>query len=227
MKNQMNESEFYNYEDEKLLVAYLKEKELKSRYQSLLSEQYGINPANKEVKIKKIQFWKYAAVFVVFIACIFVFNLVNYSSSETLAMEYAKNTLTLGNQEVMRKDLATDEDTRIKANLAFINQNYTESISEYEKLYQSNKATHSDFFYLGVGYIKNAIPNPSKAIFYLNKAKGNNHFNQEIYWYLALSYTVNKQYREALEHLNYLTTNSNYKHEEVQKLKIIIQKEMK
>lgn len=224
MKNQINELEIYNSGDEKLLVSYMKEKELKERYQAILSDKYGINRKENEVSLKSIAIWKYAAILVTLVASLIVFDNFNNESAASLALKYVAETNTLGNQDLMRKDLTAEEDVRISANLAFVNQKFKESISHYEKLISKNKGQSSDYFYLGVSYLKADNPDLPKSIQNLHLAEHDSHFSNEINWYLALAYTANLQDEKALEQLNILLSKSNYKQTEVLKLKKLLSK---
>jgi tetratricopeptide (TPR) repeat protein len=143
-----------------------------------------------------------------------MFNSALQQSPSELAIRYAKTTNTIGNQDVMRKDLSIVEESKIKANIAFSAQNYQTSIQEYSKLVMLRKADYTDHFYLGVSYLKSEFPDTKKAMEHLLIAQNNTHFNQEIDWYLALCYTLNKEYKQAEVFLNKIIQNKSFKNKE-------------
>ncbi len=205
-------------ENEKMLVKFLLEEELKSTYTQKLKEKYGIVKGKKTPNQSSFQMWKIAAILLVLFGSTFLI----YQSMNLTAAQYAGNFIddstVLGNPGVMRKDLSIVDSVRQNANEHFIKMNYQEAIKNYEMMAQNYTLNGMDHFYLGVSYLKNKPINSAKALLHLTDPSIPGTLNEEKNWFLSLSYIISGQEQKASLLLKQMLKEGHYKDKEIEKL---------
>ena len=194
----------FDYEENfgKLAVKYLVEKELSEKYARLLKENYGITKSKPKSRNLLLPYLKVAAVIAIFAGLFNVINATLIQTPQKMAANFAKNTDILGNQFVMRKDNTYTNTLRILANKAFVEKKYEEAVLTYEKIQSHGIASPLDDFYLAVSYLKLPKPEPKKSLALLEKASALSDLSQEINWFTALAWVMDKQYGKAKSALN-------------------------
>ncbi len=202
---------------DKDIVGYLVKENLKTRYVRLLKEKYAVERKKAVIWRLNHVYWKAAILLLMTASFLFVSQLSS-SSPTQLAMAMAKETLIIGNQEIMRKDGTMSLDLRLQANTAFINKKYDEAIQQYKKLITTGKAEDIDFFYLGVSHLKLQKPQATEAIHFLKSIHDVEQLKFEIDWFIALAYVMEGNQIESSKALIKVIANKKYKVEEAKNL---------
>lgn len=205
---------------EKEAVKLLLEDDLKSKYAILLAEKHRVTRMDKRY-ISLPLVLKAAAVIVLVCGSFLIFNALGTNGNRQLALNLAKETYVLGNQDVMRKDNTLSDQTRLQANAAFVNKDYNEAINLFEKLKALHYANDVDLFYLAVSYLKSDYARPEKALVLLNNYTATDSLYNEVEWFKALAYVAVGKETEAKKLLLNIIAHNKYK---VTEAKILLQK---
>jgi hypothetical protein len=225
MINSQNNSE-ENTTLDKDIVKFLVKDNLKTTYASLLEKDYATpRPRGKVVSIKSY-IWK-AAIFLLATSTFLYYMSLPSSSPTQMAMNYAKTTPVLGNQNVMRKDNTLLSSMRLSANDAFVQKKYNEAAQLYMKITDSNEAMDIDRFYLSLSLLKSENPNAKKAIENLLKIQDTENFKYETQWFLALAYCIEKDYVNCELYLQKVLSNNAFMTKEATQLLDAIKKNPK
>ncbi len=210
------------YEEEnKLILSYLAEQDLKKKYAAILANEHNVYREKQPVieKRKHVSWLKYAAAGILIIASILVSNhFLREVTPQQMALENIRNTQILGDPSSMRKDNAYVEQMRIEANYAFINKNFDESIRLFHQIVNSDKVDNVDYFYLGVSYLKGSNPQAKAAIDAFDKIAPNSVVVEETKWFMALAYLFDGDNQTAKTLLNEIITAKSFKHREATEL---------
>lgn len=206
-------------EQNKLIVSYLTEQDLKRKYAAELAQKYNIHREAPSPKIKHFSWIKYAAVAIIFLASFIVTNFfLSDITPQQMAVEHIRNTHILGDPSSMRKDNVSIEQLRIDANYAFANQNFDESIRLFQQIVNSEFYENSDYFYLGVSHLKGSNPQPKKALDALQKVASNSSLEAETKWFTALAYLLDNDPKAAKGLLKDIIKVKGYKYREAKEL---------
>lgn len=203
---------------ERQAIEYLVKEDLKSKYNNTLKVKYNLSP--KKVKIfnlvKKVG--KLAAVLLGIVTAIHLFSNPFSPKAEKMAMNFAKDTNLLGNQDVMRKDHRYINEIRLAANTSFVKAKYEEAIASYAKLIQLNSSNDIDHFYLAICYLKTKEPDAGKALNEFSQIEQNISMIHELRWFKSLALIINREYESAEKLLVEIIEAGVYKKSEARKL---------
>jgi hypothetical protein len=203
-------------EDNKLIVTYLSEKDLKAKYAKILESKHAIKRDKPVTKIRSIAPWmKYAAVGVLLLSTIFLTRQYLWEDShQQMALDHIRETRILGDPSSMRKDNAFIEQMRIDANYAFINQNFDESARLFESIVSSEKVENDDYFYLGISYLRGTKPQAKAALDAFDKIASDSPLAKETKWFQALAYLLDGDSKSSKSLLNEIILEKSYKYRE-------------
>lgn len=203
---------------DKEAVKYVVEYNLRKKYSHILIMKYNVLRGKKRSFTTPLFVLRIAAS-VVFVLCsIWFFSNVLTPSTEQFALQLARETSILGNQDVMRKDHTMSNKNRLEANTAFIYKKYDEAIFHFEKLKSLNYAKDVDQFYLAVAYLKADKANPQKAKLILDQLNPTGAFGYEIIWFKSIAYIACGKEEEAKKILLELISINKYKVDEARLL---------
>lgn len=145
-----------------------------------------------------------AAIMVLGIASLFLFQLSNNKDLNTLTSEYINElppspTILMGKNE-------RDNQYLMAANEAYQNSQYIEAASFFEKIEQPGSLEH---FYLGLSYLYQTPRLTQKAIQNFEKViEIPNNFTEEALWYIGLSHLLQNDKAAARSYLIQIKRNS-------------------
>jgi tetratricopeptide (TPR) repeat protein len=211
---------------DKDIVTYLVKENLRKRYGILLKDNHAIERKKSTIGRFNHVYWRAAILLLMTASFLFVSQLKS-DSPHQMAMDMAKETMIIGNQEIMRKDGTLSLKIRLEANAAFINQKYEEAILMYKKLEATGSATDIDYFYQGIAQLKQHKPQTTEAIKMFNQIHDVEQLKYEIDWFTALAFAMEGRYAESSHALNRVIANKKYKVREAKKLLLTITKTAK
>lgn len=131
------------------------------------------------------------------------------SFDEQVDMQIAGLTI-MGDQSMLRKSMDQVDSLRKAANLAYVNHDYEDSNSLWQRLTQLPKAIASDYFYLGICQLKKADADPVASIAALQRSAIDTTYQQERAWLLALAHCKAGQREVARPILQSIVSNKAY-----------------
>lgn len=200
----------------KQIVAKLVEDDLKEKYASIVKKEYQISKHEKKKKSNIV--WLAAASLFILLMSVFMIQIYMGESAHQMAANLAKETVILGDQSVMRKDMVLIEELRMEANRLFIEEKFEEAALKYKALFNTGSVSESDYFYAAVSILKSKKPNAPLAIQYLEKVNPASQFTEETKWFKALAYTMNNDKEAARSLLEEIVKNHSAKELEAKKL---------
>ena len=221
LNNRMTPEEMEKYTESLLHKKF--DKERKAEWAKVLEEQYGVSRKQASAKNTRLHSLRWvigvAASMLLLIVVFFLINTPSNSSSQQLADEYIQTLPIMADQLIFRKGDALKEEARIKANEAYINNNFEGAIGYWEELKLKDKANRYDQFYLGISYLRQKKSNPTQAIFLLEKAREQApELIQETNWVLALAYLKANQLDKAYTLFQLIVDENAYMASEAKKL---------
>jgi tetratricopeptide (TPR) repeat protein len=218
---------------EKSMVKVLVKDDLRAKYAKELEEQHSMvrteptdsileEPAISRLSTSTIirlnRFAKIAAMLIVVSGSFLLVTKLQSNGPQQMAMSMAKETMILGNQDIMRKDGKLSLKMRLEANTAFINQKYDEAIQHYVKLEATGDVKDIDYFYLGVSYLKLDKNHTVEALKAFDQLKKDSRIARESKWFKALALTMNGNYPNAKLLLQEIIAANDYKSSEAKTL---------
>lgn len=215
----MNAHSQKSEEENKKIIHHLVERDLKAKYSKILAEKHGVHPERKSWTILKLHWIKMvAACVILFVSYFIIQQYLPNNSPKQFALQQIKQTTILGDPAAMRKDVLFSEQLRLDANYAFIHNQFDEAIRLYENIIRTGNSIPSDYFYLGVSYLKCTDPKPAQAIEVFEKIKSEVQMKEELDWFSALALILQGDEIEAKGILMEIVQKKGFKYKEAQKL---------
>jgi hypothetical protein len=187
------------------------DQEQKEEWGRLLKENHNIQRQPQAIRRSLRWSLAAAAAAALLIASVVFWPQTSSSGYRQLADQYVQELPVMADQLVFRKGQFQEDATRIKANEAYIEQDFPTAIEQWELLISHQKDNNYDRFYLGVSYLRADKAQPEKALTLLQEAKLTTpELRQEINWIMALAYIQTDQLQNARILLETIVQNDEY-----------------
>jgi hypothetical protein len=213
LNKELDERDFDRFTQ--LLVEKKFDREKKEEWARLLKDNHNIQRQNggSSPTIRRSLRWSLAAAATValLIASVVFWPRTSSPNYQQLAEQYVRELPVMADQLVFRKGQFQEDASRIKANEAYIEQDFVTAIQQWELLISHQKANNYDRFYLGVSYLRTTPSQPEKALALLQEAQSTTpELRQEINWIMALAYIRTDQLTKAQSLLQTIVQNDEY-----------------
>lgn len=181
----------------------------RKRWTTLLQEQYQVSenapPLPSKTINKRVLMWVGAIAAAILLLFVSTLALRNFTSPsyEQLADVYMEETFFI-NPNITKGD-EDHRQLKLDAIYAYNEHDFAKAIQYYENLIEQGQTEDGNYFYLALSYLYNQ--QHTKAIEKLVLLDGNDRFQEEQQWFLALAYLKADQVDMAKNTLSQIKPN--------------------
>jgi hypothetical protein len=221
LSGQMNEEQLSDFTE--VLVQHKFDQEKRKAWSHILKEQHGLersgSSSSKRKKLPLAKIIGIAASFALLIGLSYIIMTPATPEYQRLSQEYIQTLPIMGDPSVIRKDAIDEEVLRLKANEAFVDENFEAAVKSWEALVDNDMANTNDYFYLGISHLRKAKADPAACIKYLTLVQqSSSSFRQEANWVLSLAYIKSDDIDKARPILEQIVQNKEYMAEKAEAL---------
>jgi hypothetical protein len=189
--------------------------EKKQAWSQILKDKHGLERKKQPDQTARVfsirRILSIAAAIALILGAFYFIDQTSLSTDQALAQSYVDELPIMADQLVARKGDFNEDETRIKANEAYINMDFDSAVGYWTEIVNNQTDTPYDLFYLGVSTLRANPSQPKKAINFLLEAQTNApNLRHEINWVLSLAYVRSGQIEKARPILKSIVATQEY-----------------